>query len=114
MPLVRKNNKLDKKTSDDLNIINEEKDDAPVANGVVEELECNNENAPHTNVGTTYHISNIVDTSSLDRCQSSNLDNKRHTYLLDNRIDCVKSKTCLPNEPFMKIAHSVNRSMFEF
>ena len=111
MSLVEKN-ELDKKTIDDSNVSNEEKDDAPLVNSIVEELECNNENAPCANVATKNHISNRIDASSLDRYQSISIDNNKHTYLLDNRIDYIKRKTCLPNKPFMKTVHSVNKNMF--
>ena len=32
-------------------------------------------------------MSNIVDALVKDRCQSSNLENKKYAFLLDNRIN---------------------------
>ena len=62
---------------------------------------------------TTKQIPNVADMSSLDRFQSSNLINKEHMHMIDNRIDVVKRKTCLPNKTFVKIVCSVIRNMFE-
>ena len=112
MPLIRKKNIVAVNLHKDSNI-NQENDESPVLNDALEEQEKNKEMEESNETVSTTHPSNEDDViSSRERYQNSNLNNKKQSYLLDNRAECIKNKTCMQNLRQNKVVYCVNRDLF--
>ena len=112
MPLIRKKDVVAVDVQNDTNI-NQGNEESPIANDKLEE-EVRNKDVEESNDSaiTTDHSNDDNVMSTRNKHQISNLNNKKQSYLMGNRVECIKNKTHMKNRQRNKVAYLISRDVF--